>query len=156
MQDTKSLLLIAYFALTSVLIVVSFLKLNNLKKNVKEINAITKHTDLNTFLGEITANNKNIMQQQEQIQKTYSDLRIIAQKSLQKTALVRFNPFKDTGGDQSFVLCILDHTDTGFVVTAIHSRDGTRIYTKDIVNGTAKLSLSLEEKKALANAMRSQ
>lgn len=156
MQDTRSLLLIGYFALTSVLIVVSFLKLNNLKKNVKEINAITKHTDLNTFLGEITANNKNIMQQQEQIQKTYSDLRIIAQKSLQKTALVRFNPFKDTGGDQSFVLCILDHTDTGFVVTAIHSRDGTRIYTKDIVNGTAKLSLSMEEKKALANAMRSQ
>jgi len=156
MEDTKSLLLIAYFALTSVLIVVSFLKLNSLKKNIKEINAITKHTDLNTFLGEIAASNKNIMQQQEQIQKTYSDLRIIAQKSLQKTALIRFNPFKDTGGDQSFVLCILDHTDTGFIVTAIHSRDGTRIYTKDIINGTAKLSLSLEEKKALANAIRSQ
>ena len=156
MEDTKSLLLIAYFALTSVLIVVSFLKLNNLKKNIKEINSITKHTDLNTFLGEIAASNKNIMQQQEQIQKTYSDLRIIAQKSLQKTALIRFNPFKDTGGDQSFVLCILDHTDTGFIVTAIHSRDGTRIYTKDIINGTAKLSLSVEEKKALANAIRSQ
>ena len=156
MEDTKSLLLIAYFALTSVLIVVSFLKLNNLKKNIKEINSITKHTDLNTFLGELAASNKNIMQQQEQIQKTYSDLRIIAQKSLQKTALIRFNPFKDTGGDQSFVLCILDHTDTGFIVTAIHSRDGTRIYTKDIINGTAKLSLSVEEKKALANAIRSQ
>ena len=156
MEDTKSLLLIAYFALTSVLIVVSFLKLNNLKKNIKEINSITKHTDLNTFLGEIAASNKNIMQQQEQIQKTYSDLRIIAQKSLQKTALIRFNPFKDTGGDQSFVLCILDHTDTGFIVTAIHSRDGTRIYTKDIINGTAKLSLSVEEKKALANAIRSR
>ncbi len=156
MEDTKSLLLIAYFALTSVLIVVSFLKLNNLKKNIKEINSITKHTDLNTFLGELAASNKNIMQQQEQIQKTYSDLRIIAQKSLQKTALIRFNPFKDTGGDQSFVLCILDHTDTGFIVTAIHSRDGTRIYTKDIINGTAKLSLSVEEKKALANAIRSR
>lgn len=156
MEDTKSLLLIAYFALTSFLIVVSFLKLNNLKKNIKEINSITKHTDLNTFLGELAASNKNIMQQQEQIQKTYSDLRIIAQKSLQKTALIRFNPFKDTGGDQSFVLCILDHTDTGFIVTAIHSRDGTRIYTKDIINGTAKLSLSVEEKKALANAIRSR
>lgn len=154
MADTISIILIGYFAVTSILLATSYFKINQLKKNVAQINSITKRTDLNTYLGEIAAENKNILEQQQQIQIAYADLRAIAQRSLQKTALVRFNPFKDTGGDQSFVLCMLDHKDSGIILTAIHSRDGTRVYTKDVVIGTTKLSLSNEEKKALANAVR--
>lgn len=154
MADTASLVIIGYFAITSILLAAAYFKLSHLKKNIAQINAITKQTDLNTYLGEIAAENKNILEQQKQIQRAYADLRLIAQKSLQKTALVRFNPFKDTGGDQSFALCLLDHKDTGIILTAIHSRDGTRVYTKDVVNGTTKLSLSHEEKKALSLAVR--
>ncbi len=156
MEDTGSIILILYFVVTSILIAAAYFKLNRLKKNVAEINAITKHTDLNTYFGEIAAENRNILQKQQQIQKAYLELRSIAQNSLQKTALVRFNPFKDTGGDQSFALCILDHTDTGVIITAIHGRDGTRVYTKDVANGTTKLSLSHEEKQSLAKASRSK
>src|SRR6266513_1767410 len=41
---------------------------------------------------------------------------------IQKIGLLRFNPFKDTGGDQSFIMALLDAKDTGVVITALYSR----------------------------------
>lgn len=69
---------------------------------------------------------------------------------IQKIGLLRFNPFKDTGGDQSFILALLDAKDTGVVITALYSRSGTRWYAKRVVKGRGKEhELSEEEKNAL-------
>ena len=69
---------------------------------------------------------------------------------IQKIGLLRFNPFKDTGGDQSFILALVDAHDTGVVITALYSRSGTRWYTKRVIKGKgAEHELSEEEKKAL-------
>lgn len=73
---------------------------------------------------------------------------------IQKFGLVRFNPFDEIGGDQSFSLCLLDGTDSGFILTALHTRDRTRVYTKPIQNGKSKYELSAEEKKSLAEAQK--
>ena len=66
--------------------------------------------------------------------------------------LVRFNPFPDTGGNQSFALALLDESDDGFVVSSLHSRTGTRIYAKAVVGGKADTSLSTEENEAIDQA----
>ncbi len=69
---------------------------------------------------------------------------------IQKIGLLRFNPFKDTGGDQSFILTLIDSRDTGVVITALYSRSGTRWYAKRVVKGKGlEHELSEEEKKAL-------
>ena len=69
---------------------------------------------------------------------------------IQKIGLLRFNPFKDTGGDQSFILTLVDAHDTGVIITALYSRSGTRWYTKRLVKGkSTEHELSEEEKKAL-------
>ena len=69
---------------------------------------------------------------------------------IQKIGLLRFNPFKDTGGDQSFILTLVDAYDTGIIITALYSRSGTRWYTKRVVKGkSTEHELSDEEKKAL-------
>ena len=69
---------------------------------------------------------------------------------IQKIGLLRFNPFKDTGGDQSFILALLDAKDTGVVITALYSRSGTRWYSKKVVEGKgSEHELSDDEKKAL-------
>lgn len=70
----------------------------------------------------------------------------------QKISIVRFNPFGDTGGDQSFVLAVLDAHNSGYVVTSIHGREGTRVYVKPVDYGKSKYPLSDEEKQALAQA----
>lgn len=72
---------------------------------------------------------------------------------IQKVGLLRFNPFKDTGGDQSFILSLVDNKDTGVVISALYSRSGTRWYAKKIRNGKGvEYDLSEEEKKALAES----
>lgn len=72
---------------------------------------------------------------------------------IQKTGLLRFNPFKDTGGDQSFILVLVNGNDTGVIISGLYSRSGTRWYAKKIVNGKAvEHELSEEEKRALKEA----
>ena len=72
---------------------------------------------------------------------------------IQKIGLVRFNPFKDTGGDQSFILSLVDGSDTGVVISGLYSRSGTRWYAKRVVKGKSiDHELSDEEEKALKEA----
>jgi hypothetical protein len=72
---------------------------------------------------------------------------------IQKIGLVRFNPFKDTGGDQSFILSLVDGNNTGVIISGLYSRSGTRWYAKRVVKGKSlEHELSEEEKKALREA----
>ena len=56
--------------------------------------------------------------------------RATCERSFQRIGLVRFNPFEDTGGNQSFALALLDGRGDGFVVSSLHARTGTRVYAK--------------------------
>ena len=72
---------------------------------------------------------------------------------VQRIGLLRFNPFKDTGGDQSFILSLCDANNTGVVISGLYSRSGTRWYTKRVVDGKAvEHELSEEEKSVLKTA----
>jgi hypothetical protein len=72
---------------------------------------------------------------------------------IQKIGLVRYNPFAETGGDQSFCLSVLDGRDSGLVISSLHSRDTTRVYAKPVKNGRASgYELSDEEKLAIKRA----
>ncbi len=73
---------------------------------------------------------------------------------VQHVGVVRFNPFADKGGDQSFAIALLDdHTD-GVVISCLHSRVDLRVYGKPIVGGQSTYSLTVEEKEAIARAMK--
>jgi hypothetical protein len=82
-------------------------------------------------------------------------LEVGQRRALQRTGLVRFNPFEDTGGNQSFALAILDAQGSGIVVSSLHSRTGTRIYAKAVAGGRAEAALSDEEGEALRLALAS-
>ncbi len=82
----------------------------------------------------------------------YLKLSASAALASQKISVVRFNPFGDTGGDQSFVLAVLDAHNSGYVLTSIHGREGTRVYVKPIDYGKSKYKLSKEEQQAIAQA----
>jgi hypothetical protein len=72
---------------------------------------------------------------------------------IQKIGLLRFNPFKDTGGDQSFIVAFLDANNTGVLVSGLYSRSGTRWYTKRVIEGKGvEHDLSEEERQAIKEA----
>ena len=70
-----------------------------------------------------------------------------------RMAVLKYNPYNDTGGDQSFSLVILNGKMDGVLITSLHSRSGTRTYLKNIKSGKSELELSKEEKKVLEQAM---
>lgn len=68
---------------------------------------------------------------------------------IQKVNILRFNPFNETGGDNSFTLCLLDAKLDGVVLTGLHTREKTRMYAKEIKSGKSKYELSKEEQKLI-------
>ncbi|MBI2451260.1 MAG: DUF4446 family protein [Parcubacteria group bacterium] len=77
----------------------------------------------------------------------------MAVKSIQRVGMVRFNPFANTGGDQSFCVALLDHENNGCVLTSLYSRDGIRVYGKPVEFGRSSYALSEEEQSAIAKAI---
>ena len=73
--------------------------------------------------------------------------------AVSNTAVVRYDAYEDTGGQQSASFAFLDATRTGTVVTAIQGRDYARIYVKDLDRGKASVPLSPEEQEAVERAM---
>ena len=74
---------------------------------------------------------------------------------LQRVGLLRFNPFDETGGNQSFALALLNDHGDGFVISSLHSRETTRIYGKPVKNfSEAGFEFSAEEKQAIEEAQK--
>jgi hypothetical protein len=68
---------------------------------------------------------------------------------VQCVAMVRFNPFRETGGDQSFALAMADADGNGAVISSLHSRDATRIYAKPLTAWQSSYPLTDEEQTAI-------
>ena len=81
--------------------------------------------------------------------------RRVQRKAVQRVGLVRFNPFEDTGGNQSFALALLDAHGDGFIVSSLHARTVTRVYGKAVAGGKSEAALSGEEAEALRQALAS-
>jgi len=106
-----------------------------------------------------------IWQQQEAWQKLSKQIKRLfeindnltqaSQKSLRKVGLVRFNPFKNLGGNQSFSIALLNDHLNGLVITSLYHENGSRIYAKTIINGESQKEFPLteEEKKAIQIAI---
>ncbi len=78
-----------------------------------------------------------------------TSLETLGRSAIRNVGLVRFNPFEDTGGNQSFALALLDADGDGIVLSSLHARSGTRVYAKAVVGGRSDAALSDEEGEAI-------
>ena len=98
---------------------------------------------------------KNLSRNLHEVNKKVEGLIFDSQLYIQKIGLVRFNPFNDTGGDQSFILALIDAENSGVVISGLHTRNGTRWYAKKVENGHGvEHELSSDELKAIKSATR--
>jgi hypothetical protein len=74
-------------------------------------------------------------------------------RAIQKVGMIRFNAYGDEGGNLSFSTALLDHNNTGVLITSLHGRDQNRVYTKPIIGGACEISLSEEEREAVIAAI---
>ena len=108
------------------------------------------------YLKEILAQFKDLEKSFEKLSKDLENLKKESKFSVQKVSIVRFNPFSEVGGDQSFSIALLDGNDNGIVVTSLYTREGNRVYGKPIKNGGSEYLLSEEEKQVIEKAKSSK
>lgn len=125
----------------------------NQRNSFKKITKGGKSNSIIDLLAEVVENEKKAQKIVAEIDNKVEDLIFNSQFYIQKIGLVRFNPFNDTGGDQSFILALIDEKDSGVVVSGLHTRNGTRWYAKEIHNGKGvDHELSDDELKAIKSA----
>ena len=123
---------------------------------IRHYNTLTKDISqhgLKAILEQILKRQQVLVQKTDQLEELLNSTRNEAELHIQKIGLVRFNPFSDTGGSQSFTLALLNKSDCGLVMTSLYARTGNRWYVKEIQDGVGKdIELSKEEIAAIAQA----
>ncbi|MCH5274932.1 MAG: DUF4446 family protein [Lachnospiraceae bacterium] len=90
------------------------------------------------------------------VDKNKKDIRTLyknMERTFQKIGIVKYDAFKQMGGQLSFSLALLDENNDGFILNSVHSAEGCYSYTKEIKGGTCQISLGEEEQEALSIAM---
>ena len=101
-------------------------------------NSLTKgasQKDLLSSLNLFIAKSENNQRGLEELKKSLENEIKENKHHLQKVGFKRFNPFTDTGGNQSFTLALLDEIGDGVVISSLHSRENTRVYAKNVIKG---------------------
>ena len=105
-----------------------------------------------TTTKELAKEVKSLGDRLEKIVKELALLQQAKEKALSKVGTVRFNPFGEIGGDQSFSVALLDNKDSGIVITSHYGKDMQRVYAKPVVEGKSEYQLSEEEEEAIKKA----
>jgi len=92
---------------------------------------------------------KDLKEDFKKISNRMKELRKDNKFSIQGIGIVRFNPFKKSGGDQSFSIALLDGDKDGVVITSLYGREGNRIFAKPIKKGKSEYLLTEEEKRVI-------
>jgi len=126
-----------------------------LYKIASHYNSLVKRSDKKTLvdiLKDLLSQVSTVQGQINQHEKKRAEAEKEAKGYIQKVGVVRFNPFGDTGGNQSFAAALLDGQESGIVILSLHGREGTRVYIKSVTNGKSPHDLSREEKQAITQA----
>jgi len=125
-------------------------------RRLTEIFRGNKGKDLEGVISEATKRLVAIEKEFKNLRDDVARIDVMATDAVQKVGVVRFNPFDDTGGDQSFAIALLDANDNGAVISSLYSREGARIFAKAIVRGSSKHHLSDEEREAIRRALQNE
>lgn len=95
----------------------------------------------------------HLFEAKEDHEKVINLLRQRFDLAFSKYGVEKYDAFDDVGGKLSFALALLDKTNTGLILNAVHSRDNCFLYLKEIVKGESYVMLSQEEVEALRKAV---
>jgi hypothetical protein len=139
-----------------VLLVLALVQARRIRSLGRRLDGITRGADgrsleavLDAHLDKVFA----VAQELDELSARSAMLESAGRRAVQRVGLVRYNPFEETGGNQSFALAMTDANGDGFVISSLHARAGTRLYAKSVIAGRSDAALSAEEAEALRMAL---
>jgi len=110
--------------------------------------------DLEEVLRAVAKELRELDASRDEVEKYLETVEKRLRRSVQHVGIVRFNPFEDAGGDQSFAIAVLDESKNGLVISSLYGRGMSRIYAKPLEKAASRYQLSEEEKRAIAEALK--
>jgi len=131
-------------------------RLGKVKAEYTSLVAGTSGGSLEQTLHEHIAQVRATSERLDELDRLAHQTDLASRRSLQWLGVLRFNPFNDVGGDQSFALALVDGYGNGVVISSLHMREMTRVYAKPLKKWESEHHLTDEEKQAIANAFAQQ
>ncbi|HEX6509931.1 MAG TPA: DUF4446 family protein [Chloroflexota bacterium] len=128
----------------------------NVQRRLDSLLGAGRADDVGSMLVEYLTTVRHTAASVARIQDEHDQVIQLMPSVIRHVGLVRFSPFHDTGGDQSFALALLDGRRDGVVITALHSRTDSRLYAKPVERGASSYSLTPEEREAMDRALSAQ
>ena len=142
----------AFFVLTGLLLLVGTFWVVNTEKRIKRFFLGKKAKDLEDTINTLEDNISKLKSAKEKMEKEIAEINQKLKKSIRGLETVRFNPFPDQGGNQSFAIGMLNEDGDGVVVSSLYSRERMSVFAKPIKNGKSEYEFTAEEKEALKRA----
>ena len=136
-----------------VLLIVALIQIHSFKKKYQKFMQGKNASSLEKDIMSLYEDNVFIKSSMEKNKKDIEELFTKHQTAFQKLGLVKYDAFNEMGGKLSFSLAMLDVKNNGFIINAMHTREGCYTYIKEIIDGNSVIVLSGEEQEALNNAM---
>ncbi|MEA1926045.1 MAG: DUF4446 family protein [Patescibacteria group bacterium] len=127
--------------------------ISRIKRNQKVMFQGVEDENLENIIVGMKENLSTIDNDIKDLYKITNRIHMLSHSGLHKIGMIRFNPFRDIGGDQSFSVALLDGDDNGIVISSLYSREGVRVYAKQLKKGISEQhQLTEEEKHAISIA----
>ena len=143
---------VAFFVFTALAILVGAVWVVVTEKRLKRFFLGKKARDLEDTIMELENDIAKLKRAKENTEKDIGIINTKLKKSIRGLEVVRFNPFPDQGGNQSFAVGMLDEGGDGVVFSSLYSRERTSVYAKPIKNLKSSYELSHEEEDAITRA----
>ena len=157
LADNLVIVVTALAALILVLPVLALLQSVRLRRAVRGYRALVSGGEAGGSLGDVldahVGRVEEVGKRLGELDAAQARLTERSATSIQHIGLVRFNPFEDTGSDQSFAIALLDDRRDGVVISSLHGRSNTRVFAKPVEGGASSHTLSDEETQAIRIAI---
>jgi len=136
------------------MIVFLWRRLRHVERRYERLMADTSGGSLQEMLEDHVRRVRGALERVDTLEKLAHELERALGHSVQWVGLVRYNPFRDTGGDQSFAIALADAHGDGLVLSSLHRPETTRVYAKPLLGWKSTHPLTEEEMEAIEVARR--
>ncbi len=153
--DVVGLTLIILSAVSLILLIITIVNtvgISKLKKSYKKFMDGEDGKSLEAIIKEHIDEIDKLISDSKKHSDSIDEINNTLKITFQKYGLVKYDAFQEMGGKISFSLCLLNESNDGFIINAMHSREGCYTYIKEVIAGNPVIMLSDEEKQALAMA----
>lgn len=128
------------------------LRLRRAEKGYRTLTAGTSAGNLEKILEGHLLQVRQAMERVDGLDRLTGQMERANRSHIQHLGVLRFNPFRDSGGDQSFAVALADEDGHGVVISSLHGRDATRVYAKPLAAWESAYPLTDEERQTIRQA----